>query len=69
MTTADEQSDVLNDDSGIDLDLKNPFVAALLAWIVPGLAACCKQIARLIAVHCKIDGRAVLVVDARLLAG
>jgi hypothetical protein len=37
MTMADEQSDVLNDDSGIDLDLKNPFVAALLAWIVPGL--------------------------------
>ena len=37
MPTVDEQSDELNDDSGIDLDLKNPYVAALLAWFVPGL--------------------------------
>ena len=37
MTTVDEQSDELNDDSGIDLDLKNPYVAALLAWIIPGM--------------------------------
>ncbi len=37
MTTVDEQSEVLNDDSGIDLDLKNPYLAALLAWIIPGM--------------------------------
>jgi len=31
MPTVDEQNDELNDDSGIDLDLKNPYVAELLA--------------------------------------
>ena len=33
MTPVDEQSDALNDDSGIELDLKNPYIAALLAWM------------------------------------
>ena len=37
MTTVDEQSDVQDGDYGIDLDLKNSYVAALLAWIVPGM--------------------------------
>ena len=37
MPAVEEHLDSLNDDSGIDLDLKNPYVAALLGWIVPGM--------------------------------
>ena len=37
MADEKERAGMQQQDKGIDIDLKNPYVAALLAWLIPGL--------------------------------